>query len=226
MFSDPFTWMTTAKSLGMQLGQQDILNNLETVESTLVQLLVLFLASDPLLPHLARLQSSLDFLDTEGLRSLLRSRTNIDILADSGNESEVGRLGGDISMEEYENFVSRHCQAIRYGTFAESGVEKMGTRDIIIAHLLSATFKDCSMIIRVPVDAIGHNPDPSRLSNSNPPNVSKHISASLVDCDVKAVDRIFKYARLDADLIRSFRHWVVNGGCSIEECVPSQLTTA
>lgn len=146
-------------------------------EESLVHCLSSFLAASPLVQKLKGLQAELDALDIEGLGRLLREREGVDILSLSSDD--IDRLGGEVTLAEYEAFVAR---------FTYSKMD-LTTRDAVISHLLSASFKDCSMILQI------------RTRHGK----AQVVDAQLVDCDLKSISRLQRYAKLDRELVETCR---------------------
>ena len=159
---------------------QELGDDSEKSEEVLVQRLGDLLASSPLVRRLKELQAQLDSLDIEGLGKLLREREGISLLDLSADD--VFKLGGEIHISEYEAFLENF--SANHGGSTGNGRE-LSTRDAIVSHLLSASFKDCSMIIQLPEGG-----DPK---------------AQLVDCDLKSISRLQRYAKLDRDLVETCR---------------------
>jgi len=185
------------------------------------------MTSSPLLPRLAHLQSTLDPLDIEGLNALLQAQKGIDLL-DVGEDSLTDTLGGEVTLEEYAAFVSSYlaneaathehedAKLIKSYTSSETSAskkaaaatflnEKSSIRNLVIAYLLSASFKDCSIMIKISQDP------PSELSSE------RKLEAYLVDVDFKSIKRLIRYANLDRDLVRNFESFRDKGG-RIESC--------
>lgn len=181
--------------------------------------------------RLAYLQRSLDPLDSEGLNTLLKTQQDVDLL-DTEEDELADKLGGEVSLQEYEQFVesflkfegSSHTReeanVMPAGSSSGSSETKRISqtestafltketplRTLIIAYLLSASFKDCSMIIKVTQDP-------------NSTNQTKTLNAYLVDVDVKSIKRLARYAKLDRDLVDSFVRYTERGGV-ISDCHP------
>lgn len=178
--------------------------------------------------RLAYLQNALDPLDIEGLNSFLKSQQGIDLL-DADEDDLADILGGEVSLEEYERFVESFS---KYETHAHDNGsrnlvnshastdptecikdkardkgpflnEETPLRTLIIAYLLSASFKDCSMIIKITQDS---------SSSEEEETQRKTLNAYLVDVDVKSIKRLARYAKLDRDLVESLLRYEESGG--------------
>lgn len=98
------------------------------------------------------------------------------------------------STDEFAAFVSR------YGDSASPlpPPKEWTERDLVIAFLLSATFKDCSVIVRVP------------LERSGQPSAAP-IEIKAIDLDPKSIDRLEKWHRLDEEIVSHARSVIVAG---------------
>ena len=169
------------------------------LQNLLTSILTPFLTTNPIVHRLAQLQASLDCLDIEGLQSVLLSHKGIDLMRLSTADIEV--LGGEVYLSEYEGFVERYGSTL--GTGREGHLDiSAAPRDAIIAYLLSATFKDCSLFIRI-----------RHYSDTN----TRDVSAFLVDCDVKSIQRLRKWAVLDNDIVETFIAFE-KAGCVVRAC--------
>ncbi|BGP46284.1 hypothetical protein JCM10450v2_002126 [Rhodotorula kratochvilovae] len=154
------------------------------------------LLRSPLLRTLARLQASLDALDIEGLASLLSSHpsTRADLFASPETAAaEVAKLGLQPSLAEWEACLARLAPALNYGG-REGMARALGEgqpRDAVLAYLLSATLKDCSLIVRLPPPGAGGD--------------GGGASVKAIDLDPKPIARMGKYARMDGEIVRSWR---------------------
>ncbi|BGP23025.1 hypothetical protein JCM10295v2_001918 [Rhodotorula toruloides] len=173
------------------------------------------LLHSPALRLLRDLQSLLDVLDIEGLAALLSRSTGVDLAAKFGPE-EVEKLGGQPRLEEWVEWVGRYAPVFgRRGEgqptlqnreewdrakatlesrfLASSPPEQPPTppwRDAILAYLLSAIFKDCSLIIRFPLDS----------------SVPKTIgTVKAIDLDPKPIQRLGKYFRMDREIVECWK---------------------
>ncbi|BGP14116.1 hypothetical protein JCM10213_002414 [Rhodosporidiobolus nylandii] len=161
------------------------------------------LASSPLLSTLKHLQRTLDALDIEGLAALLLEREGVDLFSP---DADLSKLGEQPTLPEWESWLARYLPILSPARSASpSSISPSDardtfatvlaypstlTRDAVLACLLSATFKDCSLILRLPL------PTPS----------SEHARASVkaIDLDPEPLARIGKYARMDAEIVESW----------------------
>ncbi|GAA5879735.1 hypothetical protein JCM8547_004837 [Rhodosporidiobolus lusitaniae] len=149
-----------------------------------------------------RLRSTVDAHDIEGLAALLKLKTGVDItfaLAD------LSRLGPQPSMQEWRDWMEQFRSLFPSFPSSSSSTPNIAAaqqvflsgnpRFAIFAYLLSATFKDCSLIVRLPLS-------PPPLSSSSLPTGSFSTAQPLpsvkaIDLDPKPIIRLAKYWRMD-----------------------------
>ncbi|KPV76087.1 uncharacterized protein RHOBADRAFT_53078 [Rhodotorula graminis WP1] len=165
--------------------------DLDPAASTFCTSLAHALVASPLLRTLAHFQSSLDALDIEGLAALLLAHpaTRADLVAPADKAAaEVTKLGAQPALAEWEAFIARLGPALSQGRDAAAVALREGPpRDAVLAYLLSATLKDCSLIVRVP-----------------PRDGSGAVTVKAIDLDPKPIVRMGKYARLDGEIVQSW----------------------
>ena len=135
----------------------------------------------PALRTISDLQRSLDALDIEGLVKLHALACK-----------DLGAARGDPSLEELQDFVATYHSA--YCARDHSKLSPESTDTYLMAYLLSASFKDCSVIFRI------HKSD---ISGS--PSVDSPHAISIVDLDLKGVDRFEKWTDLDRRIVEYYR---------------------
>ncbi|KAK7038123.1 inositol-pentakisphosphate 2-kinase [Favolaschia claudopus] len=138
-----------------------LVNDKQDAKEALTTALLPILKSTPVLQILSRLQQTLDPLDIEGLASLCNLQSP----------------GPDPTVTEWTDFVTRYLEAPSPPPPADAA----HLRYHILAHLLSATFKDCSLIVRVPDG-----------------------TATLIDLDPKSIDRLRKWEKMDKELVAAY----------------------
>lgn len=142
------------------------------------------LQNQDVLPRLAHIQSALDPIDIEGLRHIIKDTTGVDLAASQADQAFLSQcheanLGGEPTVQELE-FLAK--------LLIESGpspyvVRQLSVRHRIVAYLLSAAFKDCSLFVRLDF--------PNRLLSQ------PVISLKIVDVDLKSICRLPHYFALD-----------------------------
>lgn len=147
-----------------------------------------------LLRTLSRLQRTLDPLDIEGLVSLWRSvYGTLPITASD--------IFPDPDLSAWQAFVDsnlddKYRQQLHY--------ESPDIKDLhyyVMAYLLSATFKDCSLMLR-----FGREENDAQ-------------AIAVIDLDVKSVDRLARWEAQDLDIVRAF------DGAGKCFCIDANLTT-
>lgn len=124
----------------------------------------------PLLDHISTVQRSLDPLDCEGLAKLVAMSPSADLTQPS--------------MEEWVSFVDGFLSSKlqKHSSFSPSDL-----RYHILSYVLSATFKDCSLIIPF-------NLYPTERENS----------IKVIDLDIKSVERIPCWLKLDEKIVKEY----------------------
>ncbi|KAG2355660.1 inositol-pentakisphosphate 2-kinase-domain-containing protein [Suillus spraguei] len=116
------------------------LTDVQDLRESFISVLSQPLLDSPVLPLLSTLQRTLDILDIEGL-SKLYTQTSPDCPYDG-----IGSSVPDPAVEEWEDFVKVYQSD--YHSWDHTVLNPEHLRHYLIAYLLSATFKDCSIIIR------------------------------------------------------------------------------
>jgi len=142
--------------------------------------------STTIFSRLRTLQSSLDSLDIEGLSTLLLTETGVDLFTCDEDTLAIAlrQLGvrPDPTLSDWEAWLSR---------WMAQGCTTFELRDHIFAYLLSATFKDCSIVIR--------------LQRSERGGTQFDVNITAIDFDPKPVLRLLKYAKLDRQIVDAFK---------------------
>jgi len=143
------------------------------------------------LAKLSELQASLDPLDIEGLSALITEKSATGYPNESLPLLDAPEVQAeDPTLDEWRRFLDAHghhklnddlstptnFKALSYGMTQK--------RYYLLAYLLSATFKDCSIIIR------GHED-----------NV-KSATVTVIDLDSKGLGRMKKWEKLDRDVVK------------------------
>lgn len=148
------------------------------------------LLASPLLPTLARLQSSLDALDIEGLSSQFGLRL------DDSSAPPSPLLSAQPSLDDWKLWL-----AMRSSPGASSS-----PLIAILSYLLSATFKDCSIFIRLAPSTDGSEPYTT--------------SVKAIDLDPKPLNRLPKYYDLDRRIVQTWSAMLKQQGAEgIRTCV-------
>lgn len=153
----------------------DVQNLQESFTSALAQALL----GSPVLPLLSTLQRTLDVLDIEGL-SKLYTQTSSGLSCDG-----LGSSVPDPSMDEWENFVEVYQSD--HHSWDHTVPSPGRLRYYLMAYLLSATFKDCSIIIRPKSAQVGS------------------FDITIIDMDIKSMDRLGKWEKLDKKIVEHYK---------------------
>ena len=126
---------------------------------------------NPLLNRISTLQRTLDPLDCEGLAKLVEVTPIADLTQPT--------------MEDWVSFVDTFLSPKhqKHSAFSPSN-----TRYHILAYLLSATFKDCSLII----------PLHSRPADTESGGIR------VIDLEIKSIDRIDYWMKLDENIVKEY----------------------
>ena len=157
-----------------------------------VETMTPILMDHPVLAKLSELQGSLDPLDIEGLSAIVTGKS----APEYPNESlplldapEI-QVEEDPTLNEWRRFLDAHFHhkfkdglptPSNFKAFSHGMSEK---RYLLLAYVLSATFKDCSIIIR------GHED-----------NV-KSAAVTIIDLDSKSLARMGRWEELDRDVVK------------------------
>lgn len=147
----------------------------EQLMEEFVRVLLPLLVKDPLLRILSRLQRTLDPLDIEGLLSLHRIN----------QECLIKDSFPDPSIEEWEHFVGSYLDPTFQASLDHQKPIPENLRYYTMAYLLSATFKDCSIILRLDDEATFDN-------------------ISVIDVGQKSMRRLNDWAELDQKITKAF----------------------
>ncbi|KAI0723907.1 inositol-pentakisphosphate 2-kinase [Cerioporus squamosus] len=169
----------------------------ETRDAFTAVLLPLLLHT-PVLRTLATLQRTLDALDVEGLSALWAALRPDDA-------HKLGKGEADPDMDAWARFVDEYlARQAGDGESADALQTEEELRYRLAAYLLSASFKDCSIILRM-----------------RPPSEGgEHAgTVTVIDLDVKSIDRLSKWAKLDREIVDTYR------GIAPRDCVDARATS-
>jgi inositol-pentakisphosphate 2-kinase len=156
----------------------------------------------PVLPALSRLQRTLDALDIEGVSALVQpafhaASTAGSEYSDDEDEEEPENPLRPVSLEEWVAFRRRWQKDTRDGSVSplDTVPDEDDVRHHVLAALLAGTFKDCSLLVRVPLAATA---TATTTSSSDPPPIA------LVDLDPKRPGKLPRWAALDERLAAAY----------------------
>lgn len=154
-----------------------------SIKSKFISSLLPYILHTPLLSHISKLQQCLDSLDCEGFAKLAMMKS-----AGLDNGKNVISSNTDFTeptMEDWELFVNMFLSLDhqRYSGFCTSNLHYH-----MLAYILSATFKDCSLIIPLYSDKV------------NP----KLEGIKVIDLGVKSIHKIPSWLKLDETIIAEY----------------------
>lgn len=173
---------------------------LEAILPAFTDALLPVLLDTPVLATLAKLQRTLDPLDIEGLSKLWKTDPN----PQTPSSAAVGVGSREVKLAEWETFLSEYFTEMKK---PKEDLEREWVnptharlRYYLLAYLMSATFKDCSVILRF---APGEGP-----------------TITAIDLDPKSVDRLAKWEKLDNEIVESF---IESGDKAKPACVDARV---
>jgi inositol-pentakisphosphate 2-kinase len=145
-----------------------------------------------LLRTLATLERTLDALDIEGLSALW----NLD---HHQEHAPVGLRSPEPTIDEWVSFTAEYLKGGReYDRFDLSKMDAGRLRYWVLAYLMSATFKDCSVILRLHGDEKDGND-----------------TITAIDLDPKSIERLRKWEKNDRDIVLAYK----SRGIMKEPCI-------
>lgn len=138
-----------------------------------------------LLKTLATLQRTLDALDIEGLSALWTLNPS----RDHQENIPVGWRSPEPTIEEWVSFTAEYLEGGReYDSFDLNKMEASRLRYWMLAYLMSATFKDCSMILRLCGD-----------------EMDGKDTITAIDLDPKSVERLRQWGKQDREIVLAYK---------------------
>ena len=179
----PSEALSTSKGLAFYLdpasrGEQQG-SSLAALKQSFTRALLPLITQTELIRSIRTLQSTLDSFDIEGLAALWAQV--------HGTEIPLGSGEPEPTLGEWVAFVNTyHTQGLKIN---EQSPTNDQLRYHILAYLLSATFKDCSVILRYPALSSEEGGKPS---------------VTVIDLDQKPVKSLAKWAQLDRDIAETY----------------------
>ncbi|KAJ3814981.1 inositol-pentakisphosphate 2-kinase [Lentinula aff. lateritia] len=182
----PDDLLSALRGLGML--HSSILEEKGIRELVVETLLVSFIKSESLelLKTLKNLQRTLDGLGIEGLASLWDSVHSLDKTSFGGGFPQP-------TIDDWRFFVTEYLEPQGCSVPAQAPSGETQLQYNILSYLLSATFKDCSMMIMLP--GLLHESLPISLFPSR---------ITLIDLDPKRVERLQKWLEQDRNIIQEY----------------------
>ncbi|KAG6900403.1 hypothetical protein C0993_011096 [Termitomyces sp. T159_Od127] len=186
----------------------------EDLREAFTEALLPVLLQTPVLRILCTLQRSLDALDIEGLFKLWR-------LAESAQQdlhgigtasfpsfpigsSSTHLTSFEPNIADWTHFLDMYLSSAAVFNHANPAPEHLPF--YLLAYLLSSTFKDCSIIVRL-----------DRLRPTVPARDVKAEQIMIIDLDPKDMARFGKWEKLDQEIVRAY---ITGGGGKV--CVDSR----
>ncbi|KAG6898266.1 hypothetical protein C0992_000711 [Termitomyces sp. T32_za158] len=178
----------------------------EDLRETFADALLPVLLRTPVLRILCNLQRSLDTLDIEGLFKLWRlvglSRQELHGIGAasfpslSTGSSSIHLTSFEPNITDWTHFLDMYLSSSAEFNHANPAPEHLCF--YVLAYLLSATFKDCSIIVRL-----------DRLQLTAPVRDVKPEQIMIIDLDPKDMTRLGKWEKLDQEIVGAY---VTGGG--------------
>jgi len=186
---DPTQVTAIATSVGAKANA-----TLTDIRPLFVERLLPLLYDTVLLRSLATLQRTLDALDIEGLSTLWTLNPS----HDHQENNPVGWRSPEPTIAEWVSFTAEYLEGGRkYDCFDLNKMQGGRLRYWMLAYLMSATFKDCSMILRL----CGDEKD------------GKDI-ITAIDLDPKSVERLRQWGKQDREIVLAYKaHGMVKQPC-------------
>jgi inositol-pentakisphosphate 2-kinase len=150
-----------------------------------VERLLPLLYDTVLLRTLSTLQRTLDALDIEGLSALW----SLNPSQDHQENIPVGWRSPEPTIEEWVSFTAEYLEGGRkYDSFDLDKMEVDRLRYWMLSYLMSATFKDCSMILRL------HGGEKDGKD-----------TITAIDLDPKSVERLRQWGKQDREIVLAYK---------------------
>lgn len=200
---------STARTLSPLVNSSDSgeTSSLRDLRSPFVSRVTNLLVRSPLPARIAQLQRTLDSLDIEGLyESWKRYHRSLQTSHDDASVPPLGDREPEPTLDEWETFAVTYLEKSAYSGENTGGdssdgrtISREELRYHILAYLMSATFKDCSIILRL-----------ASASASSSSHLGSPIEESVtaIDLDPKSVHRLEKWRQLDRDIAATYSKYL------------------
>ena len=170
---------------------------LATVCDLFAKTLIRPLIETPVLRILSDLQCDLDMLDIEGLSKLWRLAESSQLPEMSSSTSPCTPIGEsspfisspEPTLSDWVDFIDSYLSPTK-AKLDHTNPLPENLRYYLLAHLLSATLKDCSIIVRL--DFLGTTQE------------IRPGSVSVIDLDPKKMDKLKGWEELDMKIARTY----------------------
>lgn len=187
---------TCAQSLSQKINNGE--GTFLELREKFVSIILPVLLSHPVLSTLSKLQRSLDPLDIEGLSKLCADSPISDYPHSPLPLPTAGLLVSDPTLSEWSSFLDDVKSS--HNELDHANPDKAKQRHYILAYLLSATFKDCSIIVR----PHGDN--------------AASAAVTIIDLDAKSLQRLPRWEALDREVVSA-------SGSDTRACADGQTMT-
>ncbi|KAG8727666.1 Inositol-pentakisphosphate 2-kinase [Ceratobasidium sp. 428] len=175
------------------------------------------LCESPLLGTLSTLMRSLDALDIEGVEKLWKEAKHFPMAALS---PPIAEDEDEPSLADWEKFVDEYLvHGPNVGSGKQYDPERPKEENLtywLLSYLMSATFKDCSIMLRFP-------PGQDGGTFFNPERDVSMPLLTAIDLDPKSMKRLQKWAELDRDIVQTFAAAVRDGTAAETTCVDARV---
>ena len=162
------------------------------VKEAFTTAVVTLLRGTSVLKKISDLQRTLDPFDIEGLSKLWRGVEDGQRVSNRPEPDTNAGLFSEPTMDDWEGFVDKYLSSeLSHPDF--SNLDSSHLRHYLLAYLLSATFKDCSVIVRLNFLGIGSNP-----------NTIEPWRVSVIDLEKKSMSRMEKWEELDRKIVQGY----------------------
>ncbi|KAJ1309166.1 hypothetical protein OPQ81_004837 [Rhizoctonia solani] len=178
----------------------------EGMREAFIQTLGRMLDRSPLLAKLSLLMRSLDALDIEGIDRLWREAKHLPMV---GLTPPIASDEEEPSLDDWGDFVSEylsHGPYVSSEPYPTDPPREEHLKYWLASYLMSATFKDCSVMLRFPPGKV--SPD---WTFDNPDRNVDRPLMTAIDLDPKSMRRLQKWFDLDHEIVRNYAHAVEEG---------------
>ncbi|KZT69771.1 hypothetical protein DAEQUDRAFT_765100 [Daedalea quercina L-15889] len=175
---------------------------LDELRAQFVEALLPTLLATPVFHLLSFRQRTLDPLDIEGLAALW---ARIYAHDQSSAPLAFGEHAVEPTLEEWASFVDAYlarCQAYAGSHKGGPVAQHTELRYYCLAYLLSATFKDCSIILRF--GSAGQVDERAHKGQQNASPLAAQAEVKIIDLDIKSIKRLTKWEKTDKEIVDAY----------------------
>lgn len=212
--------------------------SVETMKERFTNLLLPVILATPVFRLLATLQRTLDPLDREGyvaLRQLAQSTAS----PNTPESLDRNATETEPNLDEWRSFVDAYLSSHHTMDHHSPTSSMESLRYYTLAYLLSATFKDCSVVIRIlpsspstPLSSSNslspplHSPNDMEALKETGASEGKErtVQVKVIDLDPKTVRKLAQWERLDEEIVEAYASVAVDERKVCQDCVPVGFT--